>query len=121
MYSKITQLRQRGSRRPSREINDDAGVLGAVTLHGSGMHLCMQLSEWGVNNGSGLLLPTLWDARCVSWHSGLMVWHGYQAARMDSQKGDAVYFQEWRVEVLGMAPDSADIRSPFFARNSADM
>lgn len=119
MYSKIIQLRQRGARRPSREIGDDAGVLGAVTLHGSGIHLCMQVSAWGVNNGSGLLLPTLWDARCVSWHNGLMVWHGYQAARTDSQKGDAVYFQEWRVEVLGMQPDQAEIRSPFFARNSS--
>lgn len=43
MYSAITQLGQRGSRHPSREISDDEGVLGPVTLDGSVSHLSIQL------------------------------------------------------------------------------
>lgn len=118
MYSKITQFRQRGVRRSDRDINNDPGTFGAVMLVGSGLHTRMEVREWGNTGTEGVLLPALWDARCITWHAGMMLWQGFQHASRGDQLGSPVYFQEWRIEVVGMAPDPANIRSPFYARNS---
>lgn len=105
MYSKVIQVRHRGVRRSERDLANDPGVFGAVTLVGHGMHLRMEISAWGVSNRDGLLLPTLWDARCITWHSGRMIWQGFQHASLTSSPEAAAYFQEWRVELLGEYPE----------------
>lgn len=108
MYSKVIQVRNRGVRRSERDIANDPGVFGAITLFGHGMHLRMEITAWGVNNTSGHLLPTLWDARCITWHSGKMIWQGFQQASLNNSQEAAAYFQEWRVELLGEYPKKHD-------------
>jgi hypothetical protein len=117
MYSKIVQLRHRGVRRPDRDISNDTGVSGTVTLHCVGGHLRLAVNEWGVHRPGSELLPDLWDARCMGWNSGSMIWHGYQHARLGDQKGQPVYFQEWTIEIIDMYPPQDQIKSIFHARN----
>jgi len=107
-------------RRSDLDISNDPGVFGAVTLFGSGLHTRMEVHEWGNNSSEGVLLPALWDARCITWHNGVMLWQGFQHASRGDQHGSPVYFQEWRIEVVGMAPDTANIRSVFAVWNGAE-
>lgn len=104
MYSKVIQVRNRGVRRSERDIANDAGACGAIMLVRSGAHIRMDLQAWGVTNQSGKLLPSLWDARCITWQSGKMIWQGFQQDPSSNSQAAAAYFQEWRVELLGEYP-----------------
>ncbi|RFP32402.1 hypothetical protein D0T21_09360 [Duganella sp. BJB476] len=84
-----------------------------------GGHLRLRVVEWGVHRAGAELLPDLWDARCVSWNQGRMLWHGYQYGRLGDQKGQPVYFQEWCLEVVDMYPPQDKMKSIFHARNGA--
>jgi len=105
-------------RRSDLDIANDPGVFGQVSLVVSGLHTRMSIWEWGNMSPEGKLLPELWDARCITWHSAGMLWQGFQHATLDERKGSSVYFQEWRIELLSAAPPADEIKSPFFARNS---
>jgi len=118
MYSNIKQFRARGVRRSDRDIANDPGLSGAVHLHHVGGFLRLSAVEWGCNRAGAELFPDLWDAKCVGWNAAGMVWQGFQHARLSDKKGDPVYFQEWRIEVIGMRPPDDKIKSVFHGYES---
>ena len=113
MYSKILQLRVRGVRRPDRDVNNDPGTFGMVELVHVGGYLRMKVREHGNHLAQGVLLPALWDAKCCGWNGAGMSWQGFQQHQLPEKKGDPVYFQEWRVEILGERPPAEEIKSMF--------
>ena len=117
MYSKILQLRVRGVERPERDVSNDAGVFGAVEMVKVGGYLRMQVSEYGNHLAQGVLLPALWDAKCAGLRGNLMIWQGYQQHQLPEKKGNPVYFQEWRVEIVGERPPADEIKSVFSTYN----
>lgn len=104
MYSKITQLRVRGARRSDRDVSNDPGVFGMVELVHVGGYLRMSVREHGNHLAEGVLLPALWDPKCCGWHGDGMAWQGYQQFQLPERKGQPVYFQEWRIEIIGSRP-----------------
>ena len=101
MYSKILQLRVRGIRRPDRDINNDPGTFGMVEMvHVSG-YLRMLVREHGNHMPDAVLLPPLWDAKCCGWGGSSMSWQGFQQHQLPEKKGNPVYIQEWRIEIIG--------------------
>lgn len=104
MYSKITQLRVRGVARQRLDISNDPGIFGMVDMVRVGGYLRMQLSEFGNHLPEGILLPALWDAKCCGWGGQGMTWQGYQQFQLPERKGSPMYFQEWRLEIIGERP-----------------
>nr|WP_315400540.1 hypothetical protein [uncultured Duganella sp.] len=117
MYSKITQLRVCGARRPDRDVNNDPGVFGMVELVHVGGYLRMQVCEHGNQLPDSVLLPALWEAKCGGWVGAGMAWQGYQQHQLPEQKGNSVYLQEWRVEIIGERPPADEIKSAFGTYN----
>lgn len=117
MYSKITQLRVRGVERHDRDIANDPGVFGMVEMVKVGGYLRMQLREHGNHLAEGVLLPSLWDAKCAGWLGAGMCWQGYQQHHLPEKKGNPAYFQEWRVEIVGERPPADEIKSVFGTYN----
>lgn len=111
MYSKILQLRSRGVRRPNRDVANDPGIFGMVELVHVGGYLRMAVREYGNHLAEGVLLPALWEAKCGGWIGTGMSWQGYQQHQLPEQKGNPVYLQEWRVEIIGEQPPVDEIRS----------
>lgn len=117
MYSKIKQLRVRGATRPDRDLANDPGIFGMIELVHVGSYLRMQLCEYGNHLPEGVLLPALWEAKCGGWRGERMVWQGYQQYQLPEKKGNPVYFQEWRVEIIGEQPPPDEIKSVFSTYN----
>ena len=111
MYSKILQLRVRGVRRLDRDVNNDSGTFGMVEMVHVGGYLRMTVREHGNNLPDSVRLPALWEAKCLGWIGNGMSWQGYQQHQLPERKGNPVYLQEWRVEVIGERPPVDRINS----------
>lgn len=113
MYSKIIQKRWLGIKRPDRDIANDPGVFGQVTMFYAGQgHTCLQAQRHGCTNETGKLLAPLWDAQCVAKGGDSEVWRGYQRAKLPHGLGYTTCVQEWYIEHLAMHPpvDGENIR-----------
>ena len=117
MSSIILQLRVRGVERAERDVNNDPGTFGMVEMVRVGGYLRMIVHEHGNQLSEGVLLPALWDAKCLGWIGGGMSWQGYQQHQLPEKKGNPVYFQEWRVEIIGERPPAGSIKSVFSTYN----
>ena len=117
MYSKILQLRVRGVRRPDRDINNDPGTFGMVEMVRVGGYLRMTVREHGNHLPDSVRLPALWDAQCLGWIGDGMSWQGYQQHQLPERKGNPVYLQEWRVEIIGERPPDEKIKGIFDTYN----
>lgn len=117
MYSKITQLRVRGVERPERDVNNDTGIFGAVQMVKVGGYLRMEVHEHGNHMPEAVLLPALWDAKCAGVRDNLMIWQGYQQHQLPEKKGNPVYFQEWRMEIIGDRLMDRPVRSLYETYN----
>ena len=78
-----------------------------------GGYLRMKVREHGSQLAGGVLLPALWDAKCLGWIGTGMSWQGYQQHQLPEKKGKPVYLQEWRVEIIGERPPAEEIKSVF--------
>ena len=82
-----------------------------------GGYLRMQVREHGNHLADGVLLPALWDARCWGWMGAVMSWQGYQQYQFPEKKGNPMYFQEWRIEIVGERPPDHLIKGVFGTYN----
>jgi hypothetical protein len=117
MYSKIIQRRHRGVERSDRDIANDPGVFGEVTMYRVGGHKRMQVREWGNQTMEALLLPSLWCAECLAVGPTCEEWRGFQQAQLPEKKGMPTYLQEWRIEFIGMQPPDESLKSIFQTYN----
>lgn len=101
MYSKIVQVYKFGVRRDEREISNDPGRVGNLSLHHHDRHPVLIFQDRDNVTPTGQLLPNLYEPRCVGMGNGLMLWRGYQKPRQ-RQPGELApaFLQEWRVEVI---------------------
>lgn len=117
MYSTIIQLRHRGVERPRLDISNDPGVFGVIEMVTVGGYLRMEVREHGNHLPEGVLLPSLWNAECRGWIGTGMSWQGYQQHQLPEKKGNSVYFQEWRLEIIGDRPPDHLIKSLYGTYN----
>jgi hypothetical protein len=111
MYSNIKQLRHRGVRRPQRDVANDPGVFGELTMHRVGGILRMTICEWGNQRPDARLVPDLWEPVCQGLGGETMNWRGYQRANAGEDSDVPTYLQEWRVTILGPLPLAGEAHS----------
>jgi hypothetical protein len=101
MYSIIIQVYKFGIRRTDRELANDPGLPGVLSLVHFDHHPVLRLSKIGDNSGSNKVLPPLFEPRCLGWGGELMTWRGYQKPWMKNSHDQApVCIQEWRVRLI---------------------
>ena len=105
MYSIVRQLRKNGLRRHDRDFGNDPGVNGMLNLIYLGTHLRLSVERWGDHSQENTLLPSLFDAQCVSWHGMLMLWRGYQRIHENAP----TYLQEWHITLIKERPERGDV------------
>jgi hypothetical protein len=110
MYSKITQRRWLGIRRPARDLLNDPGVYGEVTMMSSDGHLRLDVTPHGNTRSDAKLLPSLWDAVCVGKGPWDEMWRGYQKAKLPHGLGYTTVIQEWHIEHIDMRPPQESTR-----------
>lgn len=95
----IRELRERGAKRADRAIQSDQGVAGVLTL--SIVASYYELKVFGRDDMSFRvpLVPSLFDAKCVSLEGRGMIWRGYQRVGRPDDKAAPTYLQEWAVHV----------------------
>ncbi|MTW11448.1 hypothetical protein GM658_12655 [Pseudoduganella eburnea] len=105
MYSIVRQLRKNGVRRHDRDFASDPGASGMLNLIYLGAHPRLSIERWGDQSQANSLLPSLFDAHCVSWQGMLMLWRGYQREHDKAP----TYLQEWHVTLLKERPERGDV------------
>lgn len=107
MYSKVKQLRQRGTRRSDREIGSDAGTVGHLTLIRCNGHYELKLHAAGDDSRQVPMLPVLFDAAIVSMHGARMLFCGFERQGDQADRKVPTAMQEWAVEVMAEPPNEA--------------
>ena len=105
MYSKIIQRRWLGIKRPDRDVLNDPGVFGEITMfHSHGGHTRLEVQRHGYTNEAGKLLAPLWDAKCIGKGNNQELWRGYQRTKLPHGLGYTTCIQEWHVEDIALHP-----------------
>lgn len=112
MYSKIIQRRCLGVARPERDILNDPGVFGEVTMYNVGGHQRLDARAHGNTTAEARLLQPLWDPVCLAKGPRDEQWRGYQRAKLPHGLGITTVVQEWHIEHIDMRPpvESARVR-----------
>jgi hypothetical protein len=104
MYCKVIQVWSRGIKRSDRDLANDPGSQGELSMTRVSGHPRLSLQAYGNTTSDNHVLPDLFEPVLLGWRGPQMVFRGYQQL---PGKGDApgqVYFQEWRVTILGEHP-----------------
>ena len=104
MYSNIKQVRRRGVRKAERDLANELGVFGELTLFRIDGYLVLQVHASGGFADGRDLYPRLYEAVCTGMRDCFFVWRGWQREDNQEDKNGPTYLQEWRVEVIAMRP-----------------
>lgn len=94
MHYTVKILRNRGTRRPERDIQADPGTPGQI--NGAHIGSTFELKLHSGDSRMEPLIPVLTDARLVSMHGDKMLFKG-----TERDAGGAGWVQEWSVRVGG--------------------
>jgi hypothetical protein len=104
MYSIVKQVWSRGVKRSDREIANDPGSAGELSMTRVSGHLFLSLQITGNTTADNRALPDLFEPALLGWHGTQMVFRGYQKTAGKGEAPAQVFLQEWRVTVMGMHP-----------------
>ena len=104
MYSNIKQVRRRGVRKSERDLANEPGVFGEITLFRIDGYPVLQVHASGGFADGQDLYPRLHEAVCTGMRDCFLVWRGWQREGNQDDKNGPTYLQEWRVEVIAMRP-----------------
>ncbi|MBW3498891.1 hypothetical protein [Janthinobacterium sp. NKUCC08_JDC] len=108
MYSNVKQVRRRGVRKSERDLANEPGVFGEITLFRVGGYPVLQVHAPGGFADGKDLYPCLHEAVCTGMRDCFLVWRGWQREGNQEDKNGPTYLQEWRVEIISMrAPQEA--------------
>jgi hypothetical protein len=100
MYSKVKLLRQRGARRPDRDIASDLGAVGHLTLSSVGAMCELKLHGPEDDSQRNPLIPVLLDATLITMHGARMLFRGFERQGAQDDPAGPACLQEWAVEVM---------------------
>lgn len=98
MYSIVKERRRLGRPKSERDLANEAGYTGDLTVYRVGGHFVASLQEPGNSRPDGKLLPPLYEACLVGLGGERMTLRGFQ--RPSSDESSPAYLQEWGVEIL---------------------
>lgn len=104
MYSKVIQVWSRGVKRSDRDLANDPGSMGELSLTRLGGHARLSLVLYGNTSADNRALPDLFEPVLLGWNGAQMVFRGYQKAPGKGDAEGAAYLQEWRVTIIGHTP-----------------
>lgn len=98
MYSIVKESRRSGRLKSERDLANEPGHTGNLTMYRVGGHFVASLQEDGNSRPDGRLIPDLFEAVLVGLGGERMTLRGYQ--RPGGEESSPVYLQEWRVQVI---------------------
>ena len=97
MYSIVKERRRNGRPKSTRDLANEPGCIGHLSVHRVGGYVVASLQECDSSRPDAKPLPDLYDVSLVGLGGEIMILRGYQ--RPGQEESGPAYVQEWSVMV----------------------